>query len=280
MTVERRKTRQIQVGTGRRRRRRADHRAVDDDHQDGRRRGHAAADLRAGRRRLRHRALHVQRARGGRGPGPASCPRSPVPIVADIHHQYKMALAALDAGVHCLRLNPGNIRKPEHIKLVAREAQGPRRPDPHRRQRRLARPRALRQVRRPDHARGDGRVGAAGARRTSTRSASTDQDLGEGVERAADDRGVPPAGRRHRPPAAPRRHRGRPAAGRAWSRPPPASPRCSPRASATRSATRSPPTRSRRRAPGAQLLEALGLARAQAASTSSPARRAAGPRST
>jgi (E)-4-hydroxy-3-methylbut-2-enyl-diphosphate synthase len=49
-------------------------------------------------------------------------PRSPVPIVADIHHQYKMALAALEAGVHCLRLNPGNIRKPEHIKLVAQEA--------------------------------------------------------------------------------------------------------------------------------------------------------------
>src|SRR5205085_7253646 len=35
--------------------------------------------------------------------------------------QYKMALAALDAGVHCLRLNPGNIRRPEHIKLVAEE---------------------------------------------------------------------------------------------------------------------------------------------------------------
>ena len=48
-------------------------------------------------------------------------PRSPVPIVADIHHQHRMALAALDAGVHCLRLNPGNIRKPEHIKLVAQE---------------------------------------------------------------------------------------------------------------------------------------------------------------
>ncbi|MCU1496604.1 MAG: ispG, partial [Acidimicrobiales bacterium] len=48
-------------------------------------------------------------------------PRSPVPIVADIHHQYRMALAALDAGVHCLRLNPGNIRKPEHIKAVAQE---------------------------------------------------------------------------------------------------------------------------------------------------------------
>jgi len=48
-------------------------------------------------------------------------PRSPVPIVADIHHQYKMALAALEAGVACLRLNPGNIRKPEHIKAVASE---------------------------------------------------------------------------------------------------------------------------------------------------------------
>jgi (E)-4-hydroxy-3-methylbut-2-enyl-diphosphate synthase len=49
-------------------------------------------------------------------------PRSPVPIVADIHHQYRMALAALEAGVHCLRLNPGNIRRPEHIKAVATEA--------------------------------------------------------------------------------------------------------------------------------------------------------------
>ena len=49
-------------------------------------------------------------------------PRSPVPIIADIHHQYRMALAALEAGVHGLRLNPGNIRKPEHIKAVAMEA--------------------------------------------------------------------------------------------------------------------------------------------------------------
>jgi (E)-4-hydroxy-3-methylbut-2-enyl-diphosphate synthase len=52
----------------------------------------------------------------------AIVPRSPVPIVADIHFQYRLALAALDAGVACLRLNPGNIRKPEHIKLVAQEA--------------------------------------------------------------------------------------------------------------------------------------------------------------
>ena len=49
-------------------------------------------------------------------------PRSPVPLVADIHFQYRLALAALDAGVACLRLNPGNIRKAEHIRVVASEA--------------------------------------------------------------------------------------------------------------------------------------------------------------
>ena len=49
-------------------------------------------------------------------------PRSPVPIVADIHFHVEMALAALEAGVHGLRLNPGNLRKPEEIKLVASEA--------------------------------------------------------------------------------------------------------------------------------------------------------------
>lgn len=49
-------------------------------------------------------------------------PRSPVPIVADIHFQYRLALAALEAGVHALRLNPGNIRKPDQIKAVATAA--------------------------------------------------------------------------------------------------------------------------------------------------------------
>ncbi len=49
-------------------------------------------------------------------------PRSPVPIIADIHFQYRLALAALEAGVHGLRLNPGNIRDPRHIREVARAA--------------------------------------------------------------------------------------------------------------------------------------------------------------
>jgi (E)-4-hydroxy-3-methylbut-2-enyl-diphosphate synthase len=52
----------------------------------------------------------------------AIVPRSPVPIVADVHFQHRLALAALEAGVHGLRLNPGNIRNPDHIRLVAREA--------------------------------------------------------------------------------------------------------------------------------------------------------------
>ena len=49
-------------------------------------------------------------------------PRSPVPIIADIHYQYRLALAALEAAVQGLRLNPGNIRKEDQIKTVAREA--------------------------------------------------------------------------------------------------------------------------------------------------------------
>jgi (E)-4-hydroxy-3-methylbut-2-enyl-diphosphate synthase len=49
-------------------------------------------------------------------------PRSPVPIIADIHNNHRMALAALDAGVHGLRLNPGNITDPAKIKQVAAAA--------------------------------------------------------------------------------------------------------------------------------------------------------------
>ncbi|MDQ6825859.1 MAG: flavodoxin-dependent (E)-4-hydroxy-3-methylbut-2-enyl-diphosphate synthase [Candidatus Eremiobacteraeota bacterium] len=44
--------------------------------------------------------------------------RSPVPIVADIHFDHRMALAAIDAGVAKLRLNPGNIRDREKTRQV------------------------------------------------------------------------------------------------------------------------------------------------------------------
>ncbi len=49
-------------------------------------------------------------------------PRSPVPVIADIHFHHEMALAALEAGVQGLRLNPGNLRKEAEIKQVAGEA--------------------------------------------------------------------------------------------------------------------------------------------------------------
>ena len=52
----------------------------------------------------------------------AIVPRSPVPIIADIHFQYRLALAALEAGVAGLRLNPGNIRNEANIKTVAKAA--------------------------------------------------------------------------------------------------------------------------------------------------------------
>ena len=90
-------------------------------------------------------------------------PRSPVPIVADVHFHYEMALAALEAGVHGLRLNPGNLRKPEEIKLVGVRGARSRGTDPDRRQPRIPSPGPLQEVRRR-HARGAGRVGAPRAR--------------------------------------------------------------------------------------------------------------------
>lgn len=42
-----------------------------------------------------------------------------VPIIADIHFSVRLAMMALEAGVHGLRLNPGNMRNPAHIKEVA-----------------------------------------------------------------------------------------------------------------------------------------------------------------
>ncbi len=53
---------------------------------------------------------------------PAIVHRSPVPIVADIHFDHRMALAAIDAGVAKLRLNPGNIRDPQKVAQVVTAA--------------------------------------------------------------------------------------------------------------------------------------------------------------
>src|SRR5213082_4106257 len=47
---------------------------------------------------------------------------SPIPVIADIHFNYTLALKAIDAGAHCIRLNPGNIGGPDKVAQVAEKA--------------------------------------------------------------------------------------------------------------------------------------------------------------
>jgi (E)-4-hydroxy-3-methylbut-2-enyl-diphosphate synthase len=47
---------------------------------------------------------------------------SHIPVVADIHFDYRLALQALESGVDALRLNPGNISDPEKVKTVVKAA--------------------------------------------------------------------------------------------------------------------------------------------------------------
>lgn len=45
-----------------------------------------------------------------------------IPVIADIHFQWRYAIAALEAGIHGLRINPGNIKYQDKVRLIAREA--------------------------------------------------------------------------------------------------------------------------------------------------------------
>src|SRR3954452_22735477 len=47
---------------------------------------------------------------------------APIPVIADIHFNHTLALKALDAGAHCVRLNPGNIGGPDKVAEVAKRA--------------------------------------------------------------------------------------------------------------------------------------------------------------
>ena len=49
--------------------------------------------------------------------------RTTVPLMADIHFDYRWAMASLKANVHGLRLNPGNIRDPDKVRMIVKEAQ-------------------------------------------------------------------------------------------------------------------------------------------------------------
>src|SRR3954453_7504065 len=47
---------------------------------------------------------------------------SAIPVIADIHFNHTLALKAIDAGAHCVRLNPGNIGGPDKVAEVAERA--------------------------------------------------------------------------------------------------------------------------------------------------------------
>ncbi len=158
-----------------------------------------------GRGRARGGAVHVQHRhpRRGRHPGRRSGPwqrpaarscgvavpdreaaaalggivkGSPLPVIADIHFDHRLALAALEAGVHGLRLNPGNIGARWKVEEVVGRGAGARGADPHRGQRRQPGTRPAGAPRRP-HPGGPGgeRPGAhphPGGARTTGRSRS------------------------------------------------------------------------------------------------------------
>ena len=47
---------------------------------------------------------------------------SPIPVIADIHFDYRLALGAIKAGIHGIRINPGNIGSPDRVRAVAEAA--------------------------------------------------------------------------------------------------------------------------------------------------------------
>ncbi len=53
---------------------------------------------------------------------PAIVRGSPVPLVSDIHFDYRLALQAIAAGIHCVRLNPGNIGSQDRVREVVKAA--------------------------------------------------------------------------------------------------------------------------------------------------------------
>ena len=55
---------------------------------------------------------------------------SPIPVIADIHFNHTLALKAIDAGAHCVRINPGNIGGHEKTREVVDRARAAKVPLP------------------------------------------------------------------------------------------------------------------------------------------------------
>ena len=185
--------------------------------------------------------------RTGRTPrrSTAIAAKSTVPVVADIHFQWKYAMAALEAGIQGLRINPGNIKYQDKVRLIAREAKARGVPIRIGVNAGSLEKDLLEKYGSADPG-GPRRVRAERGADPRGRGLLRHQDLGEALEPARDDRGVPAARGEVRLPAAPRCDRGgADADGRRQER---GRDRraCSPRGSATRSASRSPTIPSRR----------------------------------
>ena len=102
-----------------------------------RRRGDASREIhRARRGRLRARPRHRAQAGGRRGPRRDQEAASSIPLICDIHFDYKMALAALDHPIDKIRINPGNIGGMRPLPPGHPQGQGQGHPDADRRQRR------------------------------------------------------------------------------------------------------------------------------------------------
>ena len=85
------------------------------------------------------------------------CVNSPLPVVADIHFDYRLALAAIESGVDKIRLNPGNIGGADRVQAVVKAAKARHLPI------RIGGEAHPREIRRPDTG-SDGRIRAVPCR--------------------------------------------------------------------------------------------------------------------
>ncbi len=133
---------------------------------------------------------------------------SPIPVIADIHFNHTLALKAIEAGAHCVRLNPGNIGGPDKVAEVVAMAKK------HGTPMRIgvnsgSLPKHLHALERENSV----EALVAGGRRVRRPNGEPRLRRLQGVDqvdqRAQHDRLEPAAVGQDRPPAAPRHHRGR-----------------------------------------------------------------------
>ena len=143
-----------------------------------------------------------------RRPSAISARPLPLPLVADIHFDYRLAICAAENGAAKIRINPGNIGGEDRVRAVVEPAARGGIPHPRRRERRQSRAAASGKVR-PPHAGGAGRKCVRAYRAAGKVRFPRHLRVDEIQLRAADDRGLPPVFRAVGLSPAHRRHRDR-----------------------------------------------------------------------